>query len=236
MMPSQAFSGEILQMNYLATHSYEEVKRILNRYTKNVNRKYIGVKFPIIVSNVDDLFNWTQISASTRNYIIQYNGILPNDVLIDYAKIQDNKATSFLIKYNITDAYKDENDFIAHLEEIYLQLVFMKNLHLKINYTWPSNFFSNQIYDYLLELFNNYINSTSNMSKSKHDPNRKDSLAIFCSKVKFNNLENRTNPKKIKAIFAFIKDFNYNLYRMFYDTSFVELIEGGTLIDVTRRN
>lgn len=99
------------------------IKELMNKMSKN--HRHLAVKFPIEVDNFEDLFKWTEFSPSSNFFLLQYNGLMDDEVLYNFVQKQKGTSIARQLDYIVTDSCKNEEDFIKKLPILFKQINFL---------------------------------------------------------------------------------------------------------------
>ena len=203
------------------------IKEIMKEMSKN--HRHLAVKFPIEVNNSEDLFKWTEFSPSSNFFLLQYNGLMDDEVLYNFVKKQKGTSIARQLDYIVTDNCKDEKDFIKKLQILFKQITFLRMERQKVNLKYKENFFFDKRWERLIELFQNYLNNALSFSLKKFNQKIKyDSLYSYVwflkEEDKFKN--NTITKQEARELFQLVRENNYECFKDFYECHTVEL-KGG---------
>jgi hypothetical protein len=91
---------------------FEEVKKILSRARTDGWATKVGMKFPVIVDNGQDLLNWSSLNANSTFYSLQYNGVIEQDAFREFVATNRAKAVFTQMDYYVANPQYEENHFI----------------------------------------------------------------------------------------------------------------------------
>ena len=195
----------------------------------------IGTKFPIQVSCESDLLKWESLPASDKYFSIQYNGLMADQTLNVFLEQSASAAGIKNLDYVVTSSSSLENDFIEKdLSKIYLQVCFLRSQGKKISLKYDSNFFSDQKWGRVIDLFNCYLSGFTYFSPEERKKKiNYDTLFSFCSSFKEEKRYGKEcfTKQDARDLFRFVADKNYDLFKMFYEVTNVRL-ENGRLIPI----
>ena len=204
------------------------IKELMNKMSKN--HRHLAVKFPIEVNNANDLFKWTQFSPSRYYFLLQYNGLMNDEVLCDFIQKQKGTSIACQLDYIVTDNCKDEQDFIKNkLQILFRQIVFLREQRQKINLKYKENFFIDKRWERLIILFQYYLNNAISLSLERFNKMIKyDSLYGYASTLKeFDRYKNGVMLKsEARELFQLVREKNYECFKDFYECHTVKL-KGG---------
>lgn len=190
----------------------------------------LAVKFPITVDNTEDLFRWCQFNPSEKFFLLQYNGLMSDEVLKDFVELQKGTSIARQLTYCVTSGCLTEEQFIKErIQKIFRQIAFLRMERTKIYFTYEANFFKEKKWERLIEFFNSYLNSTINLKKEKFDKVIKyDSLYSFAFNLQEEpKIKTRTFSKQeARELFHLVRQNNYELFKDFYECHTVSL-KGG---------
>lgn len=214
---------------------YDLIKRLQDQrhfVTKfGINPYPVGNKFPIKIYSSDELAKWMQIVTIPNAFFLEYYGLMTDEVL--YRLCVDNSRMARQIYYNITYGCSSENDFFKNrLQQIFIQALFLRKAGVKILLTYGEDFFKTPELKNLIELLNCMI---SFQWQEGFLPNTQ-SLFAFCkgneklhyTSWAFKNVTVTTEENR--DIFQFVRENNYELFKLFYEWDSV-IYKGGRFVN-----
>jgi hypothetical protein len=93
--------------------AYELITELTSRNTGLMNG-YVGMKFPVVVDNGEDLLKWCSFKPAYSFYCLQYNGIIEDEVLAEFVTKRYGKSFLRQLDYVVTMGFKDQEDFIQN--------------------------------------------------------------------------------------------------------------------------
>lgn len=97
-------------------NGFEEVKRIIARGRNRKNSKTrICTKFPIQVNKGQDFLNWASLYCPEVFYTISYDGIIDDEVLLEWINLRKQQKLYARLEYHVTSEQYDPNDFVKNL-------------------------------------------------------------------------------------------------------------------------
>ena len=196
----------------------------------------IGNKYPIQVYNYQELLKWISLPPMATCFYLQYNGLLPEEEFIELV----SKPVLGLRQmfYNVTYGCSDENDFVKRvLPLFYKQMLFLRNINIKILLNIDKNFFKTP------ELFNFMKLICCYYGKSIHKfihPQRQ-TLYGYCAWKRRPYLEMlpwykmTLTQQQMREVFQYMRKANYEVFDMFYSVPNVIAI-GGKLVNEWERD
>lgn len=201
-----------------------------------INPYPVGNKYPIKVYDSNELAQWLKIVTIPNAFCLEYKGLIADDVLS--ALCRENQRMARQIYYNIAYGCSSEDDFfINRLPKIFIQALFLRRQGIKILLKYDEGFFITPELEKFIELLNCWLSF-----KWQEDfiP-RRQTLYQFCASNKrlhyinwaFQNVT--VSTEESRDIFQYIREHNYNLFKMFYELDSI-IFEGGKLVDEWRRD
>ncbi len=204
------------------------IKELMNKISKN--HKHLAVKFPIQVDNDLDLFKWLKFSPSSNFFLLQYNGLMKDELLYDFIEKQAGTSIATQFDYFITSNSNSEKDFIENkLSILYKQIAFLRMKRKKVNIKYEQNFFTDKRWERLIELFQCYLNSTIKLPLERFNRVIEfDSLYRYAKSLQENpKIKTRTFCKdEARDLFQLVREKNYGCFKDFYECHTVKLVGG----------
>lgn len=233
IMGSNKFTGIIFHDYDLARvdKAYDIIYEISNSRhfvtKRGINPYPIGNKFPIQINSSSELEKWFKILAMPNLFFLQYNGFMENETL--FYLCQDNKKIARQSYYNITRGCSSENQFlIERLPKIFKQVLFLRRQHIKILLNYDEEFQMCQELKDLIELWNCWLSFSW---QENFLPGRQ-TLAEFCKSnkklhyISWAFLNVTVDIENIRNSFQFVRENNYELFKLFYEWDNVSYKDG----------
>lgn len=200
------------------------IKDIMKRIK---HRCFLAMKFPVQVNNGIDLFKWFNFNTSANFFSVQYNGIMDDDILVNFLDENTNKYAIRQMDYCITKSYT-EDEFLSRINQLFLQVVYLKTKKIKLNLVYEYNFFSDKYWEKVIDLFNLFLSGAYDSNNNFFQYHyKKASLYDFVRK--FKDIKYYVYSKEdARQIFRFVAKNNYELFKNFYECHEVKL-RGGNL-------
>lgn len=174
---------------------------------KNVR---FGSKFPIIITNPDELIAWgiyPKVPYINNLYLID---IIPDEVLLKIRKIPQN------LTYLINNDNWTEEKFIASLPKIFMQAMFLSQHSTSILLKIDRNFYLDEQWHRFVDLFNAYIRSC----KKYHE------VLNYCCYVYCKHCHDELDREGKITLFKFIKENQPELFHLLYSSEYIEYVDG----------
>lgn len=196
----------------------------------------VGSKFPILAKDGQDLLDWTNFRNTAAFYSLQYNGVMDDEVFYDF--VQHTKGTTITdqLVYNIgAGARYATDDFLMNqLPKIFKQIVFSRSHKLKIRLNYTEDFFLDPRWKKLLILWQSYVLQPKNTDNEFFikAPFSFYIEGVYKGTFFLRGVERR---EEIRDILQFVKQENYELFKLFYECNEVTL-KGGKFENDSVRN
>ena len=205
-------------------NSFETVKEILARARTDGWATRVGMKFPIQVSDGQSLLNWSSLRSNSTFYSLRYNGVIDDEPFLEWVGQCREKAIYSQMEYYVTAPRYDPNHFVeVLLPKILRQIIISRSYRVFFTLKYDEGFFPDPRWAQVLRLFNYYHNSLSGLPQSGYYTKiSDDTLFDFAAKsqeVPKDYYGDVLNTKQIREIFAFVRYYNYPLFKDFYECS-----------------
>ncbi len=234
MMPEK-YSGIFLHDYDIASlDAFELIKSFSEERTFRLsgepNPYPVGNKYPIKIYSSEELQKWSSLTVLPNLFYLEYCGLIDNTVLQNLCL--DNRRMARQIDYNITYGCSSENEFLVQrLPKIFLQVLLLRKLKTRFLLTYDEGFFVTPELETLIRLWNNWLRSQWQKGQLKYE-----TLVDYCHgyiKQKENFWFTRfleVDLEDVRKSFLYIREKNYDLFKMFYQWDDVRL-EGGEIVD-----
>lgn len=202
--------------------AYDRILELSNqrefKTKEGINPYPIGNKFPIRVYSSEELAQWSKIKTIPGAFFLEYYGLMDDKVL--YNLCLDNQRMAKQIWYNVSYGCSSENDFLMNrLEKIFVQVLFLRRANVKILLNYDDKIIVTKELQDLIELLNTWLRFSYTKSFAPHTQN----LYKFCRDNAYFHYTSwafqtvTLTVEEMRDVFQFIRERNYNLFKMFYE-------------------
>lgn len=211
---------------------FETVQEILSKARTDGWATKVGMKFPVQVKDGKELLKWSSLNSNSTFYSLRYIGVMDDDTFNEWVSTCRQRAVYSQMEYHITAPWYDPNDFIENLlPKIFRQVIISRSYRVFFSLKYDEGFFPDPRWENVIRLFNYYHNSYSGEPLSRYfNMIADDTMFDFASKsqtVPKSYYGEVFNKDQIREIFAFVREFNYPLFKDFYECTAEKL--GGRL-------
>ena len=201
-----------------------------------INPYPVGNKFPIKVYNSEEMNQWLKVVTIPYAFSLEYCGLMDDYTL--YRLCNENKRMARQLYYNIAYGCSSEDDFFLNrLPKIFIHTLFLRKEGIKVLLKYDDGFFVTKELKKLIEL----LNCLLSMSWVEDFTPRRQTLYQFClanSKLHYTSwafIHVTVSTEDARDAFQFIREHNYELFKMFYELDSI-IFKEGELVDEWRRN
>ena len=211
---------------------FETVQEILSKARTDGWATKVGMKFPVQVKDGKELLKWSSLNSNSTFYSLRYIGVMDDDTFNEWVSTCRQRAVYSQMEYHVTAQWYDPNDFIENLlPKIFRQVIISRSYRVFFSLKYDEGFFPDPRWENVIRLFNYYHNSYSGEPLSRYfNMIADDTMFDFASKsqtVPKSYYGEVFNKDQIREIFAFVREFNYPLFKDFYECTAEKL--GGRL-------
>lgn len=211
---------------------FETVQEILSKARTDGWATKVGMKFPVQVKDGKELLKWSSLNSNSTFYSLRYIGVMDDDTFNEWVSTCRQRAVYSQMEYHVTAPWYDPNDFIENLlPKIFRQVIISRSYRVFFSLKYDEGFFPDPKWENVIRLFNYYHNSYSGEPLSRYfNMIADDTMFDFASKsqtVPKSYYGEVFNKDQIREIFAFVREFNYPLFKDFYECTAEKL--GGRL-------
>lgn len=185
---------------------------------QGINPYAIGNKFPIQIFSSEELEKWLKIVAMPNIFFLQFNGVMDDKTL--FYLCLDNKRMAKQVYYNITASSSSENDFFLNvLPKIFIQVLFLRRANIKILLKYDEKIIVTPEIKNFIELLNCWLS----FSWQEDFLPLSQTLYAFCrtnKKLHYKSWAFLTVSVPVESIrdsFQYIREKNYDFFKMFYE-------------------
>ena len=202
--------------------AFEEVQKILARARTDGWATRVGMKFPVQISNGQDLLNWSSLRSNSVFYSLKYHGVIEDEYFEKWVRMCHEHAVYSQMEYHITPEWYEANQFIQEkLPQILRQVIFSRSYRVFFSLKYDEGFFPDPMWERVIDLFNYYHNSYSGEPISAYYKMITDdtlfNFAANSQKVPKKYYGEVLNKDQIREIFAFVREHHYPLFKDFYE-------------------
>lgn len=212
--------------------SFEAVQHILSRARTDGWATKVGMKFPVQVREGQALLNWTSLNSNSTFYSLRFDGVMDDDTFNEWIGSCRQRAVYSQMEYHVTAPWYEPNEFIkTELPRIFRQVIISRSYRIFFSLKYDEGFFPDKRWEDVIRLFNYYHNSYSGEPISRYfNMIADDTMFDFASntqKVPAAYYGDVLNKDQIRELFAFVREYNYPLFKDFYECTAEKL--GGRL-------
>lgn len=225
-------------------NGYEAIQDLL-KIVPNNKSKYVGSKFPLIPRNNQELIKWANVHPMNGFFNIEIHGLLKDEVLYEFIETQKNTSISQQSRYYILDNLNSDEEILKALPDIYRQIIYLRSHRIQISLIYDNTTFSNPLLKKTLDLMVHYLNQGHKMTKDRfYKTLGYDNLFSFARRLKdyyavtshyVTKSDNLLSRGEAREVFEYIQQNNYELFKMFYECTYVEF-KGGKFQNGSKRN
>ena len=200
----------------------EEVKRLMARARTDGWATRLGMKFPPIISNGQDLLDWISFKPNSTFYSLRYDGVMDEDCFDEFVSVCRENSIYKQLDYYVTASSANEQEFIdRYIIPIYRQVVKSRSYRVFFSLKYEENFFSDKRWERVLDLFNFYHNSLRYLNQAVYYSKiAKDTLYDF-AKASYDKLpgwaKTEMDRQEMREIFMFVREKKPELFVDFYE-------------------
>ena len=201
---------------------FEEVQKILSRARTDGWATRVGMKFPPVVSQGQDLLNWISLRPNSTFYSLRYDGVIDDDAFEEFIGACKEKSIYKQLDYYVTAKCKNEKEFVdKYIQTVYRQVVKSRSYRVFFSLKYEENFFFDSRWERVLDLFNFYHNSLKSLPQSYYCRKiRNDTLFDF-ARASYDELpkycKNEIDKQEMRELFNFVREKNPALFEDFYE-------------------
>lgn len=214
-------------------NSFEEISRLLARGRALRNAKTrICTKFPIQVDNGEDLLKWFSLNSSKNFYTVRYDGIMEPEVFGEWIDLIKQNKLYAQLEYHVTAERYEPNDFVENLlPKIFRQVIISRSHMVFFSLIYDKGYFPDERWELVIDLFNQYHNSyIYHFNTNYFNVIGDDTLYDFARNIdeipRLIKARKVITKQEIREIFAFVREYNYPLFKDFYECSANKLLGG----------
>lgn len=199
--------------------------RFFKAHPNDIHPYSIGNKFPIWVDNDDDLYKWMRLRHLREN---SYIGCTYFRTDRDWKRFfYDFERSKTKIGYKIDQDCSSEDDFLINrLPQIYKQVLYFWNTGHKFSLTYDTKLIrSKELRDLI-----GFINFRFNLPFLDKAAPQAAALNSFCNyytrQERYGYREKEFTTQEIRNSFQYVRERNYELFKMFYEWDKVKFDKG----------
>lgn len=233
-MRAQKSAGLVLHDYDIASipDIFDRLKEISNsRYFRehpDVVRPYkISNKFPIWVDNDDGLYQWATLPHLKDNSYIGCNYFRTDGEWVNF--FNDFPHSRIKIGYKIDKGCTDEVDFLNNrLPQIYKQVLYFWRMGKKFLLEYDTNFIKTTELRNLISFINFRFNLPFPTAlQTPQNGSLSSFCRYYCKQPRYGFREKEYTTQELRDSFQYVRERNYEFFRMFYEWDKVIYKNGG---------
>lgn len=198
--------------------AFNEVKRTLEIAKRTTIPVRLGTKFPIQVSSGADLINWASLPTNSVFFGMQFNGMIDNESLMTYAKMDCDRVAYTQMKYNVTRGWSSENEFVMYgLPQILRQVIFSRTYRACFSLMYDDGFFVDKTWEDVIKMIDMYSRSGLDINIDLGNDTVFNFASVVVEKPK---LYKTLTVQRMRELFAFVRERQPALFKDFYECSY----------------
>ena len=199
--------------------------RFFKTHPDTVRPYTIGNKFPIIVQNDKELYEWASLKHLNSYSYISCNFFKDNEGWYEF--FQKFPTSKIRLGHNIDDGCSSEDEFIEkRLPIIYKQCLYFWRLKKNFSLNYSTDFIKTKELRDLIA----FMNFRFNLPMPTTFAPRAASLSSFCQiyskSPHWSYRKKEFETQELRDMFQYIRERNYELFRMFYEWDRVKYVKG----------
>ena len=201
------------------------------RTKPGVNPYPVGNKFPIKIYSSEELEKWYKVVTIPNAFFLEYYGYMSDEIL--YKLCLENRRMARQVYYNVTYGCSSENDFLMNrLPKIFVQVLFLRIAGIRILLNYDEDFLKTKELRDLVRLLNCWLRFKWFSGYAPHTQ----PLYKFCrdnSYFHYTTWEFLTvdlSVEEMRNTFQYVRERNYELFKMFYEWDEVKY-RGGKIVN-----
>lgn len=196
----------------------------------------IGNKFPICVKSETELESWQKLVFIPNLLLIEYCGLMTDEQLFEV--LSKNQRLYSQLYYNVTFGCTNENQFLVErAPQIFLQALFLRRYNSRILLKYDDGFFVSKELQDFITLLNCFMGMTwqNDFLPGSQTLYR---FVLAHSKLQFKRWTFKhvsLTTDEIRNVFQYIREHNYELFKMFYELDSI-IYDGGKLVNEWHRD
>lgn len=203
--------------------AYDLIKDNLSKIINNKSGARIGMKFPTQLNSEEQLLQWLELPPLNQYYFLQYNGILTT---AHVQELIDNRARSTAQKQVLINPTKNityEQFITTGIVRLLESILDLRRYRLVFPLIYDKAFFTDVRWIEVLSLFDFFIRHIKeNLYKDTYFYNTVPYETFYgcikkeTSQTKYNHMV-RVTKTQAQQVFQFVREHNYELFKMFYE-------------------
>ena len=203
--------------------SYDLIKDNLTEIIIHKSGARVGMKFPTQVNSEETLLKWLQFPPLNQYYFLQYNGILTTDNIQELLTNRAQSTAQAQLVINPTKNMTYEEFISTGIIKLLESILDLRRYRLVFPLIYDKTFFADIRWIEVLNLFDFFIRHIKkNLNKDSYY-NYTVPHETFYSCIKKETKKQRQNhityvtKQQAERVFQFVREHNYDLFKMFYE-------------------
>lgn len=203
--------------------AYELISDNLSQIIKHKSGARIGMKFPTQLNTEEDLLKWLNLPPLNQYYFLQYNGILTTDHIQELKENRTQSGAQRQVIINVTANTTYEEFITTGIVNLLQSILDLRRHKLVFPLTYDKAFFTDKRWVDVLKLFDFFTaHIIKNLGRGTYFVNTVP-YETFYSCIKKETKKSQFNlapiisKKQAQQVFQFVREQNYDLFKMFYE-------------------
>lgn len=209
---------------------FEEVQKILSRARTDGWATRVGMKFPPVIKTGEELLKWISLRPNSTFYSLRYDGVIDDEAFDEFVGVCRERAIYTQLDYYVTASSANEKEFLdKYIQRIFRQVVKSRSYRVFFTLKYEGNFFFDDRWERVLDLFNFYHNSMRGLNQSVYYKKIGNDTLYDFARASYDELprwcKNEISKQEMRELFAFVREKNPALFEDFYEFN-VNRLEG----------
>ena len=201
--------------------AYELIKEELPSWIYRSDGRRIGMKFPIQVSNKEDMCKWLSLAPMGTYFSLCHNGLIDNSYIPELSEVYAQSTAVRQASMDISNVYTTNELINGGIQRIYRTIINLRSHRLVFPLIYNEARLVDNNWKMVMKLINRYnehlVKGNDNEYFKRVEPY--ETLYSYCSAAikQYHIKEPLLAKESIQSIFQFVRENDYDLFKDFYE-------------------
>lgn len=202
--------------------SFELVKELIPATIAHKDGRKIGMKFPIQISQENELIKWLSLQPMGTYYSLCYNNLIDFNLVPALIEVKQQSYAYRQMSMNINNELQKPNPIDKNIHHIYRSLINLRTQRLIFPLIYDNSIFTDDNWKQVMQLINRYNTHLVSQSTRSDYFSRIEPFETLYSYVKAVQRQPAIKDsilslESVRNIFQFVRENNYDLFKDFYE-------------------
>ena len=201
--------------------AYELISQELPNWIKHSFGRRVGTKFPIEVSNKEDMCKWLSLQPLNKYFSLTHKGLIDSSYIPELTEVYEKSTAIRQIAMDISDVFTSDELINGGIQRIFRTIINLRSYRIVLRLIYNENLLIDDNWKMVMKLIDRYnwhlvIGNDTDYFK-RVEPY--ETFYGYCYRAikQFQIKEPLLSKESIQSVFQFVRENNYDLFKDFYE-------------------